>query len=448
MFARGSSIFDDTDYWAGDNSLTSALNYPGMLLDCLEETKQQLVKNDVVLSEGLGDSIPKQEHSYSCSIASDGDSVPSSPLSLDMQDDMESECFPCIPMKKASQDPVFSKSSDPSLYIKNEPLSPQPLRQLGNNNQTALSCFPTPASIHHNVVKSEPEQIIQVKQESVSLSGVVSKSNGQPHHQQQQSLLKSSPLTTRILCPKLSLKLESAAGGAFTTTINTTTSPLNNTINTTNTNNNNNINNSSSSSSSGSSNSLNSVLVSRQRILPAVRQTITSPLISTQLKGSSGVIYLTEEEKRTLISEGYPIPTKLPLSKAEERSLKKIRRKIKNKISAQESRRKKKEYMDSLERKYDLMQSEANQWRSKVETLQAKNIALVKQIADLQDRLTRAEKGGGIGGGGGDGRPGGGAELTYILPVDQTISMQTEQDKDEVTEFQDITSNCLDIDVD
>jgi cyclic AMP-responsive element-binding protein 3 len=41
---------------------------------------------------------------------------------------------------------------------------------------------------------------------------------------------------------------------------------------------------------------------------------------------------LSDEEKRTLITEGYPIPMKLPLTKQEEKNLKKIRRKIKNKV--------------------------------------------------------------------------------------------------------------------
>lgn len=61
--------------------------------------------------------------------------------------------------------------------------------------------------------------------------------------------------------------------------------------------------------------------------------------------------FLSPEERRTLIAEGLPIPVGLPLTKIEERALKKVRRKIKNKISAQESRRKKKEYMESLEKK-------------------------------------------------------------------------------------------------
>ncbi|XP_018585659.1 cyclic AMP-responsive element-binding protein 3-like protein 2 isoform X1 [Scleropages formosus] len=111
----------------------------------------------------------------------------------------------------------------------------------------------------------------------------------------------------------------------------------------------------------------------------------SSPLLTAphKLQGS-GPLLLTEEERRTLIAEGYPVPTKLPLSKAEEKALKKIRRKIKNKISAQESRRKKKEYMDALEKKVETCSNENNELRRKVETLECTNKSLLQQLHSLQ----------------------------------------------------------------
>ncbi|XP_018369225.1 PREDICTED: cyclic AMP response element-binding protein A-like [Trachymyrmex cornetzi] len=117
------------------------------------------------------------------------------------------------------------------------------------------------------------------------------------------------------------------------------------------------------------------------------RQPIHTPLISCQPKGSTGVLTLTEEEKRTLIAEGYPVPTKLPLTKQEEKSLKKIRRKIKNKISAQESRRKKKEYMDGLERRVTMLTNENSSYRDRLNSLEDTNRELVKELQRLQALL-------------------------------------------------------------
>ncbi|KAF0295144.1 Cyclic AMP response element-binding protein A [Amphibalanus amphitrite] len=125
------------------------------------------------------------------------------------------------------------------------------------------------------------------------------------------------------------------------------------------------------------------VLVTAGR--PSVRH-VSASLISTTPRGAHGTLYLTEEEKRTLISEGYSVPNRLPLSKAEERSLKKIRRKIKNKISAQESRRKKKEYMDQMERRLDQMAADNDEYRRQLEQLEAQRHRLSTSNAQLEQR--------------------------------------------------------------
>ncbi|NXL93436.1 CR3L1 protein, partial [Alectura lathami] len=122
---------------------------------------------------------------------------------------------------------------------------------------------------------------------------------------------------------------------------------------------------------------------------PAARSSTaisSSPLLTAphKLQGTSGPLLLTEEEKRTLIAEGYPIPTKLPLTKAEEKALKRVRRKIKNKISAQESRRKKKEYVECLEKKVETYTTENNELWKKVETLENANRTLLQQLQKLQ----------------------------------------------------------------
>ncbi|XP_070821162.1 cAMP responsive element binding protein 3-like 3 like isoform X2 [Chaetodon trifascialis] len=98
-------------------------------------------------------------------------------------------------------------------------------------------------------------------------------------------------------------------------------------------------------------------------------------------------IILTEEEKRLLSKEGATIPTHMPLTKAEERTLKRVRRKIRNKQSAQESRKKKKVYVDGLENRVAICTAHNLELQKKVQMLQKQNISLIEQLRKLQAML-------------------------------------------------------------
>ncbi|XP_029285906.1 cyclic AMP-responsive element-binding protein 3-like protein 3-A [Cottoperca gobio] len=95
-------------------------------------------------------------------------------------------------------------------------------------------------------------------------------------------------------------------------------------------------------------------------------------------------LILNEDEKKLLAKEGVTLPNQLPLTKYEERILKKIRRKIRNKQSAQESRKKKKEYIDGLECRMAACNAHNQELQRKVSQLQKCNMTLMEQLRRLQ----------------------------------------------------------------
>lgn len=95
-------------------------------------------------------------------------------------------------------------------------------------------------------------------------------------------------------------------------------------------------------------------------------------------------LVLNEDEKKLLAKEGVTLPNQLPLTKYEERILKKIRRKIRNKQSAQESRKKKKEYIDGLESRMATCNAQNQELQRKVSQLEKCNMSLLEQLRRLQ----------------------------------------------------------------
>ena len=75
----------------------------------------------------------------------------------------------------------------------------------------------------------------------------------------------------------------------------------------------------------------------------------------------------------------------MPLTKAEQKHLKRVQRKIKNKVSAQESRKRKKEYVEGLEDRVKLSTQRNQELTKEVDNLRTENRSLAKQLRELQE---------------------------------------------------------------
>lgn len=82
--------------------------------------------------------------------------------------------------------------------------------------------------------------------------------------------------------------------------------------------------------------------------------------------------------------EGVDLPDRLPLTREEERALRTVRRKIRNKISAKNSRLKKQEYVSGLEQRVKMCSRENRSLRGAVEALRNQNRQLGADLRRLR----------------------------------------------------------------
>jgi len=124
--------------------------------------------------------------------------------------------------------------------------------------------------------------------------------------------------------------------------------------------------------------------------------------VRRMFSGVTTNLHLTDEERKLLTEEGVDLPEDLPLTKAEERVLKKVRRKIRNKRSAMESRRRKKEYITTVEEQYESskgiffwlpglkvinISDENDELKKRVKFLEQQNRNLMSQLRKLQESV-------------------------------------------------------------
>ncbi|XP_076370351.1 cyclic AMP response element-binding protein A-like isoform X2 [Tachypleus tridentatus] len=339
----------------GDVDLDMDLDWKHML------DSRTIILHDRMMTDAVqSPSVQSADHSYS--LAVDDDDLTGCTLRFQPDDKMElhdemSECFPAIPMTSAT--------GETEITVKQEPLS---------SPSSPSTKYPPYISSDNTCRIMGPAQQSLLRKPTIVLA-------------KNSEIGAKDSKRRRLLMPNINVKLESTgfslpptppssnssdSDGSLSPIrcLNYPSPPPTVTV------------------SAPTSSSNKSGFPSPIIVMPSFLKRSKSPLvISNQSKGETGVLVLTEEEKRTLLAEGYPIPQRLPLSKAEERSLKKIRRKIKNKISAQESRRKKKEYVDTLEKSMEKLMSENDDFRKKVETLETTNKSLLLELQKLQSLI-------------------------------------------------------------
>ncbi|KAI0235702.1 hypothetical protein LSAT2_013780 [Lamellibrachia satsuma] len=120
--------------------------------------------------------------------------------------------------------------------------------------------------------------------------------------------------------------------------------------------------------------------------LPFTVQDCKSPDIDTSTELTN--LCLSDEEKSLLMKQGIVLPSDMPLTKQEEKALRGVRRKIRNKVSAKESRKRKQTYVEGLEKRIKACTSQNYNLQKKVNTLEKQNMTLMSQLKKIQALIT------------------------------------------------------------